>query len=178
MNRSITSVLSAALLLGGCTGPRYRRPDVPVPPSCRGDTLTPGAANNSETGSLGELRWQDLIQDEELSKLIQEALSNNFDAQIAAARAGLLASVEARRVVLQTLVGEVAGAYFLLRDLDLELEITQRALKLREDSLELVQLRVDNGYSSEMDLRQAEVLVKSARTALTGLELQNEQAEN
>jgi multidrug efflux system outer membrane protein len=81
-------------------------------------------------------------------------------------------------VVLQTLVGEVAGAYFLLRDLDLELEITQRALKLREDSLELVQLRVDNGYSSEMDLRQAEVLVKSARTALTGLELQNEQAEN
>ena len=96
----------------------------------------------------------------------------------AAARAGLLASDEARRAVLQTLVSDVAGAYFLLRDLDLELEITHRALKLREDSLDLVQLRVDNGYSSEIDLRQAEVLVKSARTALTGLELQNEQTEN
>jgi outer membrane protein, multidrug efflux system len=86
--------------------------------------------------------------------------------------------VEARRAVLQTLVSGVAGAYFLLRDLDLEIEITQHALKLREASLELVQLRVDNGYSSEIDLRQAEVLVESAHAALTGLELQNEQTEN
>ena len=86
--------------------------------------------------------------------------------------------MEARRTVLQTLVSDVASAYFLLRDLDLELEITQHALKLREDSLELVQLRVDNGYSSEIDLRQAEVLVKSARAALPGLELQREQTEN
>jgi NodT family efflux transporter outer membrane factor (OMF) lipoprotein len=251
VNRSIVSVLSAALLLGGCAGSRYRRPDVPVPPSYRGDAPAPGAPGASGAGSFGELRWQDLIQDEELAKLIQEALSNNFDAQIAAARvlearaqftvarsarlpladaqasysnlrtaedgsthlpqgvradsdytglsaglsweldlwgrirnataaarASLLASVEARRAVLQTLVSEVAGAYFLLRDLDLELEITRRALKLREDSLELVQLRVENGYSSEIDLRQAEVLVNSARTALAGLELQDEQTEN
>jgi len=42
----------------------------------------------------------------------------------------------------------------------------------------VVQLRVDNGYSSEIDLRQAEVLVKSAQTALTGLELESEQTEN
>jgi multidrug efflux system outer membrane protein len=81
-------------------------------------------------------------------------------------------------VVLETLVSDVAGAYFMLRDLDLELEITEHALKLRQDSLALVQLRVDNGYSSEIDLRQAEVLVESAHTALTGLELQNEQTEN
>jgi len=89
-----------------------------------------------------------------------------------------LASEEARRVVLQTLVGDVADAYFLLRDLDLELEITRRALKLREDSLDLVRLRVDNGYSTEIELHQAEVLVKGAHTALTGLELQTEQTEN
>jgi multidrug efflux system outer membrane protein len=80
--------------------------------------------------------------------------------------------------VLQTLVSDVAGAYFLLRDLDLEIEITQQTLKLREDSLDLVQLRVDNGYSSEIDLRQAEVLVKGARASLTSLELQSEQTEN
>jgi multidrug efflux system outer membrane protein len=96
----------------------------------------------------------------------------------AAARASLLASDQARRVVMQTLVGEVADSYFLLEDLDLELESTRQALKLRQDSLALVQLRVDNGYSSELDLHQAEVLVESANTALTGLELQIEQTEN
>ena len=55
----------------------------------------------------------------------------------------------------------------------LELEITRHAIQLREVSLDLIQLRVDNGYSSEIDLREAEVLVKSARTALTSLELRD-----
>jgi multidrug efflux system outer membrane protein len=96
----------------------------------------------------------------------------------AAARAALLASVEARRAVLESLVGEVTGAYFLLRDLDLEIDITQQDLRLRQDSLDLVQLRVDNGYSSEIALRQAEVLVKSARASLTSLDLASEQTEN
>jgi multidrug efflux system outer membrane protein len=96
----------------------------------------------------------------------------------AAARAGLLASVEARRAVLESLVGDVTGAYFLLRDLDLEIEITEQDLRLRQDSLDLVQLRVDNGYSSEIALRQAEVLVKSARASLTSLDLASEQTEN
>jgi multidrug efflux system outer membrane protein len=236
-------VLWVALLAGGCASPRYVRPDVPIPPAYRGDVPAaglPGAANNGEPGSLGELRWQDLVRDEELTKLIDEALAHNFDAQIAAARvlqaraqltiaraprlpaidaqggysnlrslqfdtdstnlsvslgweldlwgrirntsaaarAALLGSVEARRTVLQTLVSDVASNYFLLRDLDLELDITRHALQLREASLELVQLRVDNGYSSEIDLRQAEALVKSARAALPGLELQSEQTEN
>ena len=234
---------SLALLLGGCASPRYLRPEIAAPPSYRGDAVTPAipaAANNGEPGSLGELRWRDLIQDEELSKLIEEALAHNFDIQIAAARvlearaqltvsrssrlpsvdapagysklrfesadssvtnlsvslgweldlwgrirntsaaarSALLASEQARRVVLETLVSDVACAYFLLSDLDLEVEITRRALALRQDSLDLVQLRVDNGYSSEIDLRQAEVLVQTARTALTGLELQTEQTEN
>lgn len=228
-----------AVLLGGCAGARYRRPDVPIPPSYRGDSIE-SPASNASAASLGELRWQDLIHDEELSKLIQEAITHNFDVQIAAARvlqaraqltvtrsalfplvnaqgsysnsrllaldtsetslavsagwqldlwgqirnmtssarAQLLSSEQARRVVLQTLVSNVASNYFLLQDLDQEVDITRHALQIREDSLALVQLRVDNGYSSELDLRQAEVLVESARTALTGLELQIEQTED
>ncbi len=237
--RALCALFFAALLLGGCAGAHYRRPDLPIPPSYRGEPIEPVAAKGS-AGSLGELRWQDLIHDETLSKLIEEALSHNFDVQIAAtrvlqaraqltitrsalfplvnaqgnysnsrmlainssdtslsvnagwqldlwgqirnqtaaARAGVLASKQARRVVLQTLVGDVASNYFLLQDLDQELEITRQALQIRDDSLALVQLRVDNGYSSELDSRQAEVLVETARTALTGLEMQIEQTEN
>ena len=80
MNRLTPSIL-LALLLCGCAGTRYRRPDLPVPPNYRGDAQAPGlpgAANNGETGSLGELRWQDLIRDEELSKLIREALGQQL----------------------------------------------------------------------------------------------------
>ena len=54
------AVLAAALLLAGCISPRYARPDVPVPPAYRGDA----GANPEATGTLGELRWQDLIHDE------------------------------------------------------------------------------------------------------------------
>src|ERR1035438_10880023 len=74
----IVSLVIPMLLLSGCIVPRYRRPDVSVPPSYRGDAQAPGvpgAADNGKTGSLGELRWQDLIHDEELSKLIREALA-------------------------------------------------------------------------------------------------------
>jgi multidrug efflux system outer membrane protein len=240
---SLLIPVAGALLLDSCGSPRYLRPDVPVPPNYRGDTAVfhvSGAATSVAPSSFGELRWQELVRDEALSKLIQEALANNFDVQIAAARvlesraqltvtrsarlpsvdalggydnqrataidtgytnlsvslgweldlwgrirnasaaarAALLASEYSRRVVLQTLVSDVADAYFLLCDLDLEREITRRALKSRENSLDLVQLRVDNGYSSGIELHQAEVLVKGARTALTGLELQSEQTEN
>jgi multidrug efflux system outer membrane protein len=80
----VISPIVPMLLLSGCIAPRYLRPDVPIPPMYRGDTAAPGVPGAN--ASLGDLRWQDLIHDEELSKLIQEALSKNFDAQIAAAR--------------------------------------------------------------------------------------------
>ena len=87
------SPLAPILLLSGCA-PRYLRPDIPVPPSYRGEAGSPAVAvarngesgKPAETGSLGELRWQDLIHDEELQKLLREALANNYDGQIAAAR--------------------------------------------------------------------------------------------
>src|ERR1039457_5908388 len=85
----IVSLVIPILLLSGCISPRYRRPDVSVPPSYRGDAQAsgvPGAANKGKTGSLGELRWQDLIHDEELQKLIREGLAHNFDGQMAGAR--------------------------------------------------------------------------------------------
>lgn len=85
----VSLVVPMVLLVGGCVGTRYRRPAVPIPPGYRGDASTPpvpGPASNGQPASLGELRWQDLIQDEGLSKLIGEAVANNLDAQIAAAR--------------------------------------------------------------------------------------------
>lgn len=95
-----------------------------------------------------------------------------------AARANLLASQWARQEVISTLVSNVAIAYFQLRELDLELEISQRTLASREDSLKLTRLLADHGATSMLDVRQAEQLVFTAAEQVPSLERRIEQQEN
>jgi multidrug efflux system outer membrane protein len=95
-----------------------------------------------------------------------------------AARANLLASEWARQQVISTLVSDVASAYFQLRELDLELEISQRTLASRRDSLKLTQLLADHGATSLLDVRQAEQLVYTAAEQVPSLQRRIEQQEN
>ncbi len=94
------------------------------------------------------------------------------------ARASLLAQEWAQRAVISSLVSDVASAYFQLRELDLELEISRRTLASRQDSLRLTQLLADRGSTSLLDVRQAEQLVFTAGAAIPDLEQRIEQQEN
>jgi multidrug efflux system outer membrane protein len=94
------------------------------------------------------------------------------------ARATLLANEWARQQVISTLVSDVATAYFQLRELDLELEISRNNLASRKDSLRLTQLLADHGSTSLLDVRQAEQLVYSAGGNIVDLERRIEQQEN
>ncbi len=95
-----------------------------------------------------------------------------------AARAELLGAEENRKTVATVLVSDVATAYFSLRELDTELEISQNTLKTRQDSLELVKTRQAGGVATLLDLRQAEQLVDTAAQAIPVLLQQIEQTEN
>jgi multidrug efflux system outer membrane protein len=95
-----------------------------------------------------------------------------------AARADLLSSESARRFVVTTLVSDVATAYFQLRELDLELEISKRTLASRQNSLRLVKLRQEGAVASMMDVRQAEVLLYTAAETVPDVERRIEQTEN
>lgn len=95
-----------------------------------------------------------------------------------AARADLVASEWARREVITTLIANLAGAYFQLRALDLQLEISQRTLASRQDSLRLTSLLAQGGSTSMLDVRQAEQLVFTAASEVPILEQQIEQEEN
>ncbi len=78
--------LSAAafLMLTGCTlGPKYKRPQVAVPDTYRG--LAPDASAQT-IASLGDEKWWSVYQDPQLQALIREALAQNYDVRIAAAR--------------------------------------------------------------------------------------------
>lgn len=242
--RNLGPIFILLVLLAGCTvGPNYKRPKVDVPAVYRG--TTPEQAN-AGPGSLGDQKWWEVYPDEELQKLIQTALQQNYDARIAAARilqaqarlgitranqypsitagaaasdqrssqskiipafesnanqttislaweldfwgkyrrateaarANLLASEWARQEVISTLVSDIATAYFQLRELDLELEISRSTLGSRQDSLKLTQLLADHGATSLLDVRQAEQLVFTAAEQVPDLERRIEQQEN
>ena len=83
-----------------------------------------------------------------------------------AAAAQVLASEEARKAVQISLVAAVASAHVALVADDALLEVTRQTLATREESMRLTKLRFDNGASSELDLRQAESLLESARASL------------
>jgi len=225
-------------------GPNYKRPTVAVPPAYRG--IAPDAPAQTESASLGDQKWWDVFQDEQLRSLVRTALQQNYDLRIAAsrilearaqlgitradqfptvsggagitdvrtaqskflpafetssaqvnvsaaweldfwgkyrrateaARANLLATEWARQEVASTLVANVAAAYFQLRALDLQLEISKRTLDSRQESLRLTRLLANGGSTSLLDVRQAEQLVFTASAEIPALEQQIEQQEN
>jgi len=238
-------LFSVALLASGCTvGPNYKRPTVAIPGLYRG-TVSMEAAP-TQLAALGDQRWWDIFQDEQLRTLIRTAVVQNYDSRIAAsrvlearaqlgitradqfpsvgagagisdtrnsqskflpafetstgqvnlavaweldfwgkyrrateaARANLIASEWARREVLSTLVANVASAYFQLRALDLQLEISKRTLNSRQESLRLTRILADGGSTTLLDVRQAEQLVFTASAEIPVLEQEIEQQEN
>ena len=245
--KPVLLVLAFASFLAGCTvGPNYHRPTVSVPNEYR--TIEPPAvsATAPSSQSLGDQKWLEVFQDDQLQQLIRTALQQNYDLRIAAARvleaqaqvglaranqlpnvsgnasavglhnpqegpippytfpyarvglnaawdldfwgkyrreteaarAQLLATDWARQEIVATLVANVAAGYFQLRELDLELDISQKALASRKESLQLTQTLEEHGINSILDVRQAEQLVYTAGTEIADLKRRIGQQED
>ena len=97
----LTLVFCGALLwMNACSvGPNYKRPAANVPTAYRGALAGEAAAGESTpappspvrsggAGSvpLGEEKWWEVFEDQELQGLIRTALKNNYDVRIAATR--------------------------------------------------------------------------------------------
>jgi multidrug efflux system outer membrane protein len=138
------------------------------------------AANSQRTPALPNLPVATNSSAERLSLSAAWDLDfwGKFRRATEAARANLLASEWARQQVISTLVSNVTTAYFQLRELDLELEISQRTLASRRESLKLTQLLADHGATSMLDVRQAEQLVYTAAEQVPSLERRIQQQEN
>ncbi|MFI5184799.1 MAG: efflux transporter outer membrane subunit, partial [Vicinamibacteria bacterium] len=76
--------------------------------------------------------------------------------QTEAARAQYLATEEARRGVLLSLVSDVAAAYFDLRQLDDELDIARRTTAAFQDTYDLFDRRLQGGAASALETARAE----------------------
>jgi len=242
------AAFALALAASACTvGPNYKRPVAQLPEAYR--AAAPTGALAAGQPSLGDQKWWEVFQDEQLQELIRTALRQNFDVRIAAARvaearaqlgitradqfpqvdgsaladrervsaspvplpsqafdrnvfqvagstrwevdfwgkfrrateaarATLAATEWGRRAVVTSLVAQVAEAYFALRAIDLNLDISRQTLASRQESLRLTQVRAAGGVASELDVRQAEQLVFGASAVIVDLERQAEQQEN
>lgn len=222
--------------LAGCAlGPFYQRPPVVAPEAYRGQIGAPEAL------SFADLPWWEVFGDDALKGLIEEALRNNYDLRVAAARveqaralvgvvradlapqigydggvgrsesasqlsvqtprgqtsnafrgifnltweidvwgrirrsteaafADLLANEEFRRGVVLSLVGDVAQAYFELRELDLELAIALRTRDAFQKTLDLFSRRLQMGVASKLETARAEAALASTSATIPNLE--------
>jgi NodT family efflux transporter outer membrane factor (OMF) lipoprotein len=80
-----------------------------------------------------------------------------------------------RRAVMLTLVSEVGQAYFLLRALDEQIEIAEKTLVLRQDTLAIVRSRFQAGLISDLDVSRAEVEVADTAAILPDFHRQRAQ---
>src|SRR6266404_7154086 len=77
------AVIVVGLLAGSVPGQKkYERPAVKTPDTFRGaDAVAP-----TDQASIGDLKWFEVFNDEELQKLVRTAMVQNYDLRLAVAR--------------------------------------------------------------------------------------------
>jgi outer membrane protein, multidrug efflux system len=98
--------------------------------------------------------------------------------QTESAQANLLATEEARRGVLLTLVSSVATAYLQLRALDEQLVIAERTLATYADSLKLFEAQFKYGQVSQMTVAQAQTQYETAEAQIPQIRQRIVETEN
>jgi multidrug efflux system outer membrane protein len=95
-----------------------------------------------------------------------------------AARGNLLATDEARRGVILSLVASVAGNYLTLRGLDEQLVISKSTLSAYGESVRLYKLQFQYGQVSQMQVSQVQSQYETAAVQIPLIESQIAQTEN
>ncbi|MFS4416639.1 efflux transporter outer membrane subunit [Maribacter sp. 2307ULW6-5] len=89
-----------------------------------------------------------------------------------------LATEEAYRSITLALVGGVANAYFLLRDLDNRLLIAEETAATWQSNLEITKARNNAGLVSEVIVNQAQIQVEEAKAIIQTFTRLRTQTEN
>lgn len=98
--------------------------------------------------------------------------------QSEAAFANVLATEEARRGVILTLVAQVAGSYLQLRGLDAQLDVAKKTLQTYKESVDLFNLQFQYGQVSLMNVAQAQSQFETAAAQIPLLQSQIAQTQN
>ena len=110
--------------------------------------------------------------------IFQVDLFGRYRRAAEAARAELLSTQDAQQTVILTLVSDVASDYFLLRDLDLQLQITKETVETQDNSVKLTELRLSHGVGTRLDVLQSRQVLDTANAQIPDLERQIGQTED
>jgi len=95
-----------------------------------------------------------------------------------ASRAALLATEEARRTILVTLVSEIGSDYYQLLALDLQLQIAKETVISQQKSVTLTKSRADYGVATNADWLQARQVMDAAEAEIPELDRQISRMED
>ena len=98
--------------------------------------------------------------------------------QTEASEASLLATEQARRGVILSLVSGVASGYLQLRGLDQQLEVARKTQQAYAESLKYFELQFQYGQTSEMNVAQARSQYETASAQIPLIEQQIVELEN
>src|SRR3546814_401147 len=105
-------------------------------------------------------------------------LFGRIDSQVEAARAAYLASAAARDAATLSVAAATASGYITLLGLDARREVVRLTISSRAEALRLARSRANAGYTSELELRQAEAEYEAAAQILPQVDLAISRQEN
>lgn len=85
-----------------------------------------------------------------------------------------LATEEAERAVLISLIGQVANTYLMEREYNELVSIAQKTIETREEAFRIMRRRFEEGSSSKLDAIQAETLLLQAKSDYIDLQRERE----
>ena len=105
-------------------------------------------------------------------------LFGKLKASSQAARSGLLASEYPRDTVRLSVAASVTSGYLTLRSLDARLDILNKTVEIRRHEVHVEERRYGEGYSSQLELTQAQAELAATEELIPGIELAIARAED
>ncbi|HEV2701621.1 MAG TPA: efflux transporter outer membrane subunit [Steroidobacteraceae bacterium] len=183
--------LRTAVLNVEQTQGQYRISRSALLPTIQGSASATRSESSFSSGALGGFGGAGTLGGSSSSSFIQNSFSasvgltsyeldlfGHVRSQNAQALEQYFQSEEAQRAAQVSLVGQVATQYLTLRETEELLQLSQDTLTAVQSSYDLNKATFDAGASSELDLRQSEGQVESARINVETYQRQLQQAEN
>lgn len=129
-----------------------------------------GASHSRSLGPTGQPVEATVVQPA-FQAAYEVDLFGRIRGQVTAAEAGTLAADAARDAAALSVAAATASSYITLRSLDARLRIARETLESRAEALRIARSRARSGYTSELELRQAEAEYEATAQVVPQLEL-------